>query len=408
LSGAERLLFRRLAAFAGGWSLAAAEGDRWLTGTLARAETADLPLPLRATLLQGVGTIAWRQGDQARASTLMDAALALFRLADDRFGVAAVLHNLGVLAEGRGDYDRARVLYEESVEIRTALGDRPSVARTLLQLGNVARQQGDPAVARVRYEHALRLHQELGDPHSAAMALGSLGNLAQDQGEARLAEARFAEALVLFREIGDTTNSALTLNHLGLAVIEWGDYAAAAAYQLEGLRLAREVGDRHTQLFLLEGLGMTAARQGQGRRAVRLLGASERAREDLAFPVAPSARAPLAALVARVRELLGETDFTLAWGEGRALNLDAAGAEALRPPAPGTPMPPGLSSLSPREREVAALIGTGQTNAQLAATLGMSARTADTHVGHILRKLGVGSRADVAALLTAAPDPTEH
>ncbi len=53
--------------------------------------------------------------------------------------------------------------------------------------------------------------------------------------------------------------------------------------------------------------------------------------------------------------------------------------------------------LTPREREIVALIARDLTNAQIALSLGISARTADTHVSHILAKLSLARRADVAA-----------
>jgi non-specific serine/threonine protein kinase len=53
--------------------------------------------------------------------------------------------------------------------------------------------------------------------------------------------------------------------------------------------------------------------------------------------------------------------------------------------------------LTPRQREVAALIAHGLTNRQIAATLFIAERTADTHVAHILARLGLHSRAEVAA-----------
>jgi DNA-binding NarL/FixJ family response regulator len=51
--------------------------------------------------------------------------------------------------------------------------------------------------------------------------------------------------------------------------------------------------------------------------------------------------------------------------------------------------------LTRREREIAALIGQGKTNGEIAAELVVSKRTVETHVGKILAKLGFSSRAQV-------------
>jgi two-component system response regulator NreC len=54
-----------------------------------------------------------------------------------------------------------------------------------------------------------------------------------------------------------------------------------------------------------------------------------------------------------------------------------------------------LDPLSERERDVLRLLALGHTNQELAATLQISVRTAETHRAHILQKLDVLSRADL-------------
>ena len=54
--------------------------------------------------------------------------------------------------------------------------------------------------------------------------------------------------------------------------------------------------------------------------------------------------------------------------------------------------------LSPREREVLALVADGRTNRQIAAALFISYKTATAHVSNILAKLGVANRGEAAAV----------
>jgi DNA-binding CsgD family transcriptional regulator len=56
----------------------------------------------------------------------------------------------------------------------------------------------------------------------------------------------------------------------------------------------------------------------------------------------------------------------------------------------------GWDSLTPTEMKVAALVQGGLSNPEIAAKLLLSRRTVATHVSHILRKLGVHSRTDIA------------
>jgi DNA-binding NarL/FixJ family response regulator len=52
--------------------------------------------------------------------------------------------------------------------------------------------------------------------------------------------------------------------------------------------------------------------------------------------------------------------------------------------------------LSVRELEVARLVAHGMTNREIAARLVLSSRTVDTHVQHIMSKLGFHSRSQIA------------
>jgi DNA-binding NarL/FixJ family response regulator len=55
------------------------------------------------------------------------------------------------------------------------------------------------------------------------------------------------------------------------------------------------------------------------------------------------------------------------------------------------------AELTPREREVAALVAEGCSNGEIARRLYISTKTASVHVSNILMKLGMSSRTEVAA-----------
>jgi DNA-binding NarL/FixJ family response regulator len=59
----------------------------------------------------------------------------------------------------------------------------------------------------------------------------------------------------------------------------------------------------------------------------------------------------------------------------------------------------GVEPLTSREREVALLAARGMATKDIAAHLDLSARTVDTHLARIYRKLGVAGRADLAEAL---------
>jgi two-component system response regulator NreC len=78
-----------------------------------------------------------------------------------------------------------------------------------------------------------------------------------------------------------------------------------------------------------------------------------------------------------------------AWSDRRYLS------PALAKRLPGDSRPPGKDRLTPREREVLRLIALGHTSVEIAAALGLSPRTIETHRARIHRKLGLTTRAEL-------------
>lgn len=73
----------------------------------------------------------------------------------------------------------------------------------------------------------------------------------------------------------------------------------------------------------------------------------------------------------------------------------------IHPAAGATPLAPVTLGLTPRERQVLALVAQGLTNAQIGARLYISPKTASVHVSAILAKVGASNRAEAAALFSS-------
>ena len=73
----------------------------------------------------------------------------------------------------------------------------------------------------------------------------------------------------------------------------------------------------------------------------------------------------------------------------------AAGTAPVPPAAPPPRDQSGLADLTPREREVLALVGRGLSNQEIAAELVLSPLTAKTHVSRLFLKLGARDRAQL-------------
>jgi len=91
----------------------------------------------------------------------------------------------------------------------------------------------------------------------------------------------------------------------------------------------------------------------------------------------------------------------------RAVRLAHAG-EALFDPSVAARLVEAIATdepgphLTPREREVLALIGRGLSNKRIARELGLSEKTVKTHVANVLHKLGVTDRTQAAVYAVRA------
>jgi DNA-binding NarL/FixJ family response regulator len=129
--------------------------------------------------------------------------------------------------------------------------------------------------------------------------------------------------------------------------------------------------------------------------AVRLASAIDGQRRAIGALAFPSERRYLDAWLAAARRTLGSSAFQRAWEAGHASTLDqAVGLAEAMMHARTVVLNDGV--LSRREAEVTVLLARGLTNKQIASELVVSPGTVRSHVEHILTKLDLTSRAQVA------------
>jgi len=145
-------------------------------------------------------------------------------------------------------------------------------------------------------------------------------------------------------------------------------------------------------------LAVSAAHREQFERAARLFGAAEA--EGNAIGTILQRPVPLPAYDAELvcaRDGLGNEVFDTEVEAGRNMTIDEALSLALRGKGGRRRPSSGWESLTPAELEVVRLVSTGLTNPEIAERLLVTRGTVKVHVSHIFTKLGVRSRAELAA-----------
>ena len=316
---------------------------------------------------------------------------------------AALGASLGATLQG--DFATARAFLLDALAIARDVCPPVDVVVCLAGLGVGAQEAGNLTEATEHFEAALEIGRAAGDRMAVCIALARLADVANAAGDREHAAALLEEVIPLARAQGDRWSTALILFSLGQVRLAQGDAAAAAPLLRESLVLQREAKNAWGVTVALDGLAWLAGAQGRVRRAARLLAAAQAMRGQIGVAAWHHWSADRESPAAAVRAQLGEAAFEAEWAAGQAMSPEQAIAYALDPRSPDEPAgegPPGrrraavASLLTPRERDVARLVARGLTNRQIATELIITPRTAHTHVGNILSKLGFSSRAQIA------------
>jgi predicted ATPase/DNA-binding CsgD family transcriptional regulator len=160
----------------------------------------------------------------------------------------------------RGHFAEGRRWMEE-VLAKGSVMPAPARAQALFVAGTMACGQGDHHSAEPLLEESAALFRELGDARGVAHALGSAAVLAITQERYEQGIVYSEEATDLFLEVGDKWGAAPMLGCSAVGWLNRGDHGRAMSLAERGLALCRETGDRHgtcIALYTLAGVAQAA------------------------------------------------------------------------------------------------------------------------------------------------------
>ena len=263
----------------------------------------------------------------------------------------------------------------------------------------LAAARGDTAAAVGALRRAADGGRRVASVMFVPAALAGLACMAAIAGDQSTAAAAVGEARA---ELGGR-RQAITAAALRYAegVMAWhrGELAAAEHLVREATVQWHRGSDRMDACDGIEFLGVLAAARERFTDAARLLAAVDAARRPLRYlaPGFTANRQAAARAASQARHALGDDRFNQAWDEGQALTLDDAVAYATRKSGGRKRPATGWASLTPAEREVARLVSEGLRNDAIARRLFIAPGTVKVHLSHIFAKLGITTRAELAA-----------
>jgi non-specific serine/threonine protein kinase len=298
---------------------------------------------------------------------------------------------------------------EAGLQAAEEVGDARSIVYASSQLGYVKYYLGEIDQGRVLAEKSLMVARQSGDQAGVALALTQIGYIDLSAGDVQAAAHHFGECARMCQASGNVWYHGVA--QWGLAMATWllGDPDGAEVLLCDSLRSMRLINDPIGTAYDLDTLAWTAATQNKAARALTLLASADAAWAAVPAAPQPTLRGYHDAALAAAREALPESACRAAFAKGAVMSQAEAIAFALGeasrpgPQTDGTPTGSSPGQLTRREQDVAALVAQGQSNSQIASELVISVRTVESHIQHILDKLGFSSRAQIAAWSAARP-----
>jgi predicted ATPase/DNA-binding CsgD family transcriptional regulator len=317
------------------------------------------------------------------------------------------LIELAGLSTSREDGAAVERHAREAARLADLLGDLAGLANATELLTYAAFLRGDRAGAADFAERSLELAQAAGDRASIARARMAQGVAAFVGGNLNAAVDHLADALDLGNEDADhwlagECGSVLAQVHLARGAM--GEARSAAAASLTARVSLRNQPGIAVSLTII---AIADALSGEGERATLLFGGAAAIGESAGQVVQAHWRDAYEQAVALASDKLGD-GFEAAWAAGRAMPASAVIRTALLAPRlpavpPQSRAPARGPALTGREGQVSELIAEGLSSQEIARRLGITRRTAESHAEHIMTKLGVRTRAQVAAWVAGHP-----
>ena len=304
----------------------------------------------------------------------------------------------GFLAMVQGDMPTARTLLEAGHSAARLLSDSNAEAWALSFLGFVIYSLGQAEDGQALVESALRLHEEVGNQIGVALALAQTGFIRLCSGEPRMAADLYTQCARVSESSGNVWYQTYAQWAVGVATWMLGDPGSAAASVRAALAVMRRADDPIGVALCLDALAWIAASLDETARSLTLLAAADMAWATIPAPLPPGLRTHHEKALGMARKALPAAGYRAAFAKGSAMDQAEAIAFALgESPRPGSAALQDQPRLTRREQDVATLVAQGMSNRQIAAVLVISVRTVETHVQHIMDKLGCSTRAQIAA-----------
>ena len=356
-------------------------------------ESVELEVVVDAHL--GLGRVSVLSGDLVAAEGWLDATLELTRSSGDDDGHSAALCWIGEIHRIRGDHGAARAAIADASRLADDAGLPLALARCHQFLGRLEASEGNLERARALLTRSLEAPGATQLSYHRVRSLQALAEVALLDGRAEGVGDLLDKALSLAQGTGDRQAQGLALTSLARLAAAAGDSDRASRFAHEALQVQERISDVFGIINSLETLAELGAASGRSKVAARLFGAAQTAREARGCRRQLLDEPEQARRLPRVAALLDSGAWTKAVSEGSHLSTPEAVSYAVKGWGSKDRPPIGWDSLTRAERDIANLVAEGMSNREIGLRLLVSARTVETHLSHIYRKVPVANRREL-------------
>jgi ATP/maltotriose-dependent transcriptional regulator MalT/DNA-binding SARP family transcriptional activator len=187
-----------------------------------------------------LGLVLVATGASTEAIGPLERSIEAYRAIGDVYAQGVISHTLGITWKRQGEVARARSMLDQACVLWRTIDNAGMLAGTLVVLGNLHYEIGETVEALTVLKEAQRTAHDSGHLRLEGYATQTLGDVLRDRGDFGEARTAYEQSLVIAEKVGERFLQVVTLEGLGRCYLYAGDEGLAQATLIRARHLANE------------------------------------------------------------------------------------------------------------------------------------------------------------------------